>query len=156
MTTTRLGAQNTIAAGGRYDGLVEDLGGPQIPGIGFAIGMERVASLLDASKAETINASNRSDLFIVTLEKDAREMAIPIIFELRKRGIRTELDYEKNSLKSQMRRADKLGIRYVVIIGEDEIKRGKAVLRDMKNKTQSEIEISTLADSLISIIRGNT
>jgi histidyl-tRNA synthetase len=156
MTTTRLGAQNTIAAGGRYDGLVEDLGGPPIPGIGFAIGMERVASLFDTFRAETIKASNRSDLFIVTLDKDARDMAIPIIFELRKKGIKTEIDYEKNSLKSQMRRADKLGIRYVVIIGEDEIKKGKAVLRDMKNKTQSEIEISTLADSLIATISRKT
>lgn len=151
MTTTRLGAQNTIAAGGRYDGLVEDLGGPPIPGIGFAIGMERVASLIDRSQIKPSNP----DLFIALLGKEARDIAIPIIFELKSRGIRTEIDYDGGSLKSQMRRADKLGIRYVVIIGEDEIKRGKAVLRDMKNKTQSELEIASLTDSLISIIRGN-
>lgn len=152
ITTARLGAQNAIAAGGRYDGLVEDLGGPATPGIGFAIGIERISSLLDQSQIKT----TKPDLYIAMLGKDAREMAVPIIFELNGRGIRTEMDYDGNSLKSQMRRADKLGIQYVVIIGEDEIRKGKAILREMIKKTQSEVEISSLIDALISIIKGET
>lgn len=150
ITTTRLGAQNAIAAGGRYDGLVEDLGGPPTPGIGFAIGMERVSFLFDEGQIKT----SKPDLFIAILGKDARDIAIPIIFELKDRGIRTEIDYDGGSLKSQMRRADKLGIRYVVIIGEDEIKRGKAILREMIKKTQSEVEMASIVESLASIIKG--
>lgn len=152
ITTNKLGAQNAIAAGGRYDGLVEDLGGPPTPGIGFAIGMERITSIVSPDQIEP----SKPDLFIVLLGKDARDMALPIIFELKNRGVRTEIDYNGASLKSQMRRADKLGIRYVLIIGEDEIKRGKAIVREMINKTQSEVEINSLVRSLISMIKGRT
>lgn len=150
ITTNRLGAQNAVAAGGRYDGLVEDLGGPPTPGIGFAIGMERVTSILNPDQIK----HPKPDLFIALLGKDARDMAIPIIFELKNRGIRTEIDYNGGSLKSQMRRADKLGIRYAVIIGEDELKKGKAIVREMINKIQSEVEIASLLETLVSIYKG--
>lgn len=151
LVSTNLGAQNTVAAGGRYDGLVEELGGPKTPGIGFAIGMERLASLIKKDKFKT----NIPDIFIATIGDEAKGIVIPIIDSLRKINIRVETDYEGLSLKSQMRKADKFQARYVLIIGDDEIKKGSALLRDMEKKTQEDININNMLDVLAAkIIRS--
>ena len=143
-TSTALGAQNAVAAGGRYDGLVQTLGGPDSPGIGFALGMERLVSLV---KKETIPFSSLT-CFIAVLGEKAQKTALSIATQLRKNGIRVEMDHQNTSLKSQMRRANKLGARYVVILGEDELKRGKVTLRNMEDKKQTETEITTLPSIL--------
>jgi len=148
MVSPHLGAQNAVAAGGRYDGLVETLGGPAIPGIGFAIGMERVVSLLDKSGISTPSPH----LFVATLGQEAKAMAASAVFQLRQKGIRTETDYENSSLKSQMRRADRLGARYVLIIGPDEIKNGRATLRDMVRKEQKDLDLSAWIESLVNLL----
>jgi histidyl-tRNA synthetase len=144
----QLGSQNAVTGGGRYDNLFQEIGGLEIPGIGFAIGMERLVSLLPKDK-EFIQTSH---LFIAALGEETLKEAYRIINQLHLEGIRAELDYEGKSLKSQMRRADKLNARYVLILGEDELKRGKAVLRNMESKFQEEIPINNLLETLKSKI----
>jgi len=136
----QLGSQNAVAGGGRYDNLFQEIGGLEIPGIGFAIGMERLVSLLPRDK-EFISYPH---LFIAALGQGPSKEAYRIINQLHLEGIRAELDYEGKSLKSQMRRADKLKARYVLILGEDELKRGKAALRNMETKSQEEISINNI------------
>ncbi|MBI2341718.1 MAG: histidine--tRNA ligase, partial [Deltaproteobacteria bacterium] len=148
-TTDKLGSQNAIAGGGRYDGLVHDLGGPNLPGVGFAIGMERVIMLMQASN---LAAAAESDMvFFALLGETAREKAIPVINSLRQDGIKIELDYDGHSLKSQMRRADKMAAHTVVIIGDEEVAKGKAVIRNMRTKEQEEVNIGDLARHFVRI-----
>ncbi len=139
------GAQNTIAAGGRYDGLVKDLGGPDVPGIGFAMGIERVIALMDPSLAPEIELP----LFIAALGKKAQEAALLILAELRENYIGAEMDFQNASLKSQMKKADKYNARYVLIIGEDELKSGRATLRQMKTKEQEEVPLQSIGETLL-------
>jgi histidyl-tRNA synthetase len=136
----QLGSQNAVAGGGRYDNLFQEIGGLDVPGIGFAVGMERLISLLPKEKEFT----QYPHLFIAVLGEETCKEAYRLANQLHLERIRAELDYEGKSLKSQMRRADKLKVRYVLILGEDELKRGKAVLRNMKTKSQEEIAISDL------------
>ncbi len=139
-----LGAQNTVAAGGRYDTLVEELGGPPTPAIGFSIGMERLVSIFDRRSMER----RSPDIFIATLGERARENAFILLNQLHREGIPAVMDYSGGSLKSQMRRADKLNVGHVLIIGEDELAKGIAILRDMKNKTQTEVPFSEVMERL--------
>jgi histidyl-tRNA synthetase len=144
LVTERLGAQNAVAAGGRYDGLVKDLGGPDIPGVGFALGMERVLALLKDWQPP----AQASPLFVAALGKAARREALLLIQTLRQAGRRVEWDPAGGSLKSQLRKADRLGARQVVIMGEEEIKTGRATLRDMTAKTQKAVPLPELPDLL--------
>ncbi len=136
----QLGSQNAVSGGGRYDNLFQEIGGIDIPGIGFAIGMERLISLLKDEE----DFLKYPVLFIASLGEDASKEAFRLINQFHLNGIWAEMDYESRSLKSQMRRADKLNVRYVVILGEDELKRGSAILRDMKNKSQEEIPLNSI------------
>jgi len=140
MVTGMLGSQSAVAAGGRYDGLISELGGPQLPGIGFAIGVERVALLL-AEK----DFSRRPDLFIAALGEKAQNEAFRLMAALQRSGLAVEIDYEGKSLKSQMRRADKFKSRFTLIIGEDELSRGTAPLKDMDGGTQGEVALDHAA-----------
>jgi histidyl-tRNA synthetase len=144
----QLGSQNAVTGGGRYDNLFQEIGGPDVPGIGFAIGMERLVSLLPKDREFT----RASHLFIAALGEETLGEAYRIINELHLQGIRAELDYEAKSLKSQMRRADKLKARYVLILGEEELRKRKAVLRNMETKSQEEIPIADLLETLKSKI----
>jgi histidyl-tRNA synthetase len=144
----QLGSQNAVTGGGRYDNLFQEIGGLEIPGIGFAVGMERLVSLLPKDKGFI----PYPHLFIAALGEEPFKEAYRIINQLHLDGIRAELDYEGKSLKSQMRRADKLKARYVLILGEDELKRGKAALRNMETKSQEEISIDKLSEILKSKI----
>lgn len=145
-TSAQLGAQNAVAAGGRYDGLVQELGGPAIPGVGFAIGVERLTLLLRAK--ETAKPAGPA-LFIAWVGEAARDWAFPLAQRLRRNGIAVEIEGEKRSLKSQMRRADKLKAASVVIVGEDELHKGKAVLRDMGSKRQEELTVAEIEAELM-------
>jgi histidyl-tRNA synthetase len=148
-TTTKLGAQNAISAGGRYDGLVRDLGGPDIPGVGFALGMERLILLLTAQGKTNVP---REDLvYCAVLGENALHQALPIIQKLRSDGVRVEWDFASKSLKAQMRRAGKLGAESVIILGDDELKKGVAVVRDMRAKTQHEVRIDDLPMHFVQI-----
>jgi len=140
MVTGLLGSQSAVAAGGRYDGLISQLGGPSIPGIGFAMGVERVALLLGER-----DFSCQPDLFIATLGAGERAYAFRLMSDLLQLGVRVEMDYEGKSLKSQMRRADKLGARYSVVIGENEVADGTAIFKRMADGVQTKIAIDAQA-----------
>jgi histidyl-tRNA synthetase len=150
-TTTQLGAQNAVAAGGRYDGLVEDLGGPHAPGVGFALGMERLVLLLGMK--ETIAAA-RPALYIAWLGSAAQAWAFPLARALRQKQLIVEMEGEERSLKSLMRRADKAGARYVLIAGDDELRKGKAVIRHMEGKEQYEIDMPDIERHLVERLSG--
>jgi len=145
-TSGLLGAQNAVAAGGRYDGLVEDMGGPPTPGVGFAIGMERLVLLLGMRE---VKQAPRPALYMVCVGSGARDWAFPLATRLRRNGMSVEMEGEQKSLKSQMRRADKAGARFVVIVGEEELKSGKAILRDMDSKEQFEVGLERIEQDLL-------
>jgi len=144
----QLGSQNAVTGGGRYDNLFQDIGDLDVPGIGFAIGMERLISLLPKGEGFI----QYPDLFVAALGEQTYKQAYKLVNQLHLRGIQAELDYEGKSLKSQMRRANKLKSRYVLILGEEELKEGRAVLRNMETKSQDEIPIEGIVDTLKSRI----
>ncbi len=150
--TDRLGSQSAVGGGGRYNGLVRDLGGPEIPGIGFAIGVERLILLLQQEQQESIRVP---DVFLAALGEQARTAAFLLAQQMRGRGLEAEMEYEARSLKSQMRRADKSGSRYVLILGADEINRGEIQLRDMREKTQQSLPLDTAAETLSQMVARN-
>ncbi len=143
--TDRLGSQNAIGGGGRYDGLVRDLGGPDVAATGFAIGMERLILLLRQGREAPARVPA---VFAAALGEAARSEAFLLVQELRRRGVEAEIDYEGRSLKAQMRRADKSGARHVIILGEDEINRGEIQLRDMVEKTQKVVPLENAAATI--------
>ena len=144
-TTAQLGSQSAVAAGGRYDGLVEQLGGPAIPGVGFALGIERLTMLV---KMQEMPTSAGPDVYIVWVGTAARDWAFSLTHRLRQKNIAVELEGEARSLKSQMRRADKFKARAVLIVGDDELAKGRAVLRDMACKQQEEIDLNGIEAEL--------
>ena len=146
-TSDQLGSQNTVAAGGRYDGLVEELGEPSIPGVGFAIGIERLTLLL---REKETNQPAGPSVYVVWVGTPARDWAFGAVNRLRRQGLVVEMEGEAKSLKSQMRRADKLKARSVLIVGDDELQKGRAVLRDMASKQQAEIAFDNIEAELLS------
>jgi histidyl-tRNA synthetase len=145
-TTGKLGSQSAVAAGGRYDGLVEQLGGPAIPGVGFAMGVERLTMLLKMQN----NVSNSGpSLYVVWVGEKARDWAFPLVSRLRRKRLAVEMEGETRSLKSQMRRADKFNAKSVLIIGDDELAKGQVVLRDMASKQQEEIGLDDIEAELL-------
>jgi histidyl-tRNA synthetase len=139
------GAQNTVAAGGRYDGLVREIGGPETPGIGFALGVERAISLMDREGLVPAVPA----LFVAALGQAEADYMLPVIHLLRTAGHRIDIEHGGGSLKSQMKKADKSGARFTLIIGDQELKNGVAVLRNMQTKEQVDLLLATLADSLL-------
>jgi histidyl-tRNA synthetase len=148
--TPHLGAQNAVGGGGRYDGLMKTLGGPDLPATGFAIGMERLILLLD-EQTDVETGPNR--LFVACLGEEAQRRGFGLVQELRLRDLFVEMDYESRSLKAQMRRADKLSVTHVLILGEDELARGAATLRNMETSTQEEIPLEGISEQLLSRLK---
>jgi histidyl-tRNA synthetase len=136
--TGLLGAQSAVAGGGRYDGLVKALGGPEQPAVGFAVGFDRLAELL-ADQNET--HVRNPDVFIAALGEKSKEMAFGWTCALARAGVLAEMDYEGRSLKSQMKRANRLKSAHVLILGENEISQGAAVLRNMSTKVQEDLPL---------------
>jgi histidyl-tRNA synthetase len=134
VASATLGAQNSVLGGGRYDGLVRDLGGPDLCGIGFAVGLERLAMLLPA-----LAPDRRCDVFLLPLVPAALDRALLLQRRLRGRGVRVLLDTEGRSFKARMKLADKLGARFAAILGDDELARGAWSVRDMRASTQRDV-----------------
>ncbi len=145
VTSTNLGAQNAVVAGGRYDGLVEVLGGAPVPGIGFAIGMERLALAMEAARTprETLPR-----VALIALGEAAARKATELARELRALPLQVELLSTERSLKAQLKRADKIGANYAVIIGPDELARAAVQLRDLGASSQREVSLAKLAAEL--------
>jgi histidyl-tRNA synthetase len=140
-TTTALGAQGTVLAGGRYDGLLKIMGGPDTPGVGWAAGIERLAMLCDGGPAA------RHPVAIVPIGETAQAAAIKLAEQLRDGGLRVDLAYSGN-VSRRMRRANKISAAAAVMLGEDEMSRGAATVRDMASGEQEEVALGALADHL--------
>ncbi len=149
VTSGALGAQNAIAGGGRYDGLVSYLGGPDVAGIGFAVGMERLLACLPQNE----NKSVKTDIFIAALGAVAQKKAFLLTNKLRLAGVTAEMDYSDKSLKSQMKLADKLNSSFTLIFGDKEIEENAAQLRNMHSKEQQALPLDNLTNALINILK---
>lgn len=141
------GSQGTICGGGRYDGLVEMCGGPSVPGIGFALGVERLLMELDI-QGVTIEEPQAPDIYIATLGQKAVDLAMDMVYKLRGCGVKAETDLMGRSLKAQMKYADKKRFSYTVVIGDDEIEAGKGVLKDMRTGDQKDVSLDSVVDRL--------
>lgn len=141
-----LGSQNAVAAGGRYDGLVEELGGPATPCFGFAIGMERLAMLLSREQVAVAPLT-----VFIALGDEAEKKGVELVSKWREAGIRVVEDFSAGGLKSRMKRADRLGADYAVILGENELNQGVATVKDMKQATQETVAFDKVAD----LIKGS-
>ncbi len=139
--TDRLGAQGTVLGGGRYDGLIEALGGPPTPAVGWAAGIERLAMLIDAPDRERI------DVAVVPMGEAAQQMALGILADLRRAGIATDMSYRGN-MKKRMQKADASGAIWTVIIGDDEVANGEVTLKHMADQTQCRIRPDRLVETL--------
>ena len=145
-----LGAQNALLGGGRYDGLVKDLGGPDRTGIGFAAGMERLVLALPEAAA----ADGAGRVFVVATGEDVRDEALKLLRELRQAGVPAQMELEARSMKAQMKRADRLGARAVAIVGTDELARGEITLRDMRAATQQAVARADVVRAARTILGG--
>ena len=143
-----LGAQDTVGAGGRYNGLVEELGGPNLPGMGFGTGIERI--LLAASAPEQ---GHLVDVFFVALSPEARLPAFALAASLRAEGLSCDLDYMDRSAKGQFKQADRAGARFALVLGEEELAAGVCSLRDMTSGEQQTISIVEGLDELLRALR---
>ncbi len=151
--TTSLGAQNAVAGGGRYDGLTKALGGPDMPAIGFAIGFDRLSEIM---AQENKDYQNNPDIFIAALGDNAWENAYHWAGALSLEGIHTEIDFSGKSLKAQMKRANRLNAAHVLIIGENEIKQGAVILRNMETKEQHPIATKNIINNIKAALHNQT
>ncbi|MGB2804880.1 MAG: histidine--tRNA ligase [Candidatus Zixiibacteriota bacterium] len=142
-----LGSQDTLLGGGRYDLLVEELGGKPTPAIGFAAGIERFILVLQMQKKLDLE-EKKLKLFIAALGDEAKAFAVKLVRDLRQKNISCETDYLQRSLKAQLREANRQKAEKVLIIGEEEMKKGRAVLKDMQSGEQKEIDLDQIGDTL--------
>lgn len=145
--SSNVGTQGTICGGGRYDGLVELCGGPKIPGIGFAMGIERFLMEIESQGIE-IPKPGGADIYIASLGDKADKFAEKLVYQLRSVGINAEKDLMSRSLRAQMKYADKLGAKYTVVVGDDEIDSNKAVLRNMETGEQKDVSLDSILNRL--------
>jgi histidyl-tRNA synthetase len=139
-----LGAQNALLGGGRYDGLVKDLGGPDRPGIGFAAGLERLVLVLP----EAVLPTPASRAFVVAIGDEGRPQALKLLRELRRAGLSAQMEFEARGVRAQMKRADRLQARVTLIVGGDELARGEVTVRDMQSGEQRPVERSAVIETV--------
>ena len=145
-----IGAQSALGGGGRYNGLIAELGGPELPAIGFALGLSRLIMAMEAEKAP-LPASGEGSLYIAPLGGDAVSAATLLCQQLRTRGVRCETDITGRSAKAQLKYADKSGHTYVAVIGTDELAAGKCELKNLRTGEKTEIALG--ADSLAAAVK---
>lgn len=151
LLTDALGAQSAVGAGGRYDGLIRQLGGPDLPGIGFALGMERLVLLLQEQNALP---SPGPDLFLACLGEAAGAYGFKLLDRCRRAGLSALMDVQVRGLKSQMKQADRLNARFVLIIGEAELDSGQAVLRNLVSKEERPVPLAAELTDLLRVVRA--
>ena len=142
------GGELTVCGGGRYDGLVEELGGPATPGIGWGMGIERMIMVQDM-RGSAPAAPAPLDVLVVTLGDDARMEGVKLVSELRAKGIKADLDHAARSMKAQFKYANKLGVKKVIVIAGDELEKGVVKLRDMEASTEAEVARGEIVNLLI-------
>ena len=139
IVTNKLGSQGTVLGGGRYDNLLKELGDKDIPAVGFATGVERIMMLLGENYPK-----NNPDVYIAWLGENTSETALKIAESLRDNDIKVYIDYSEKGMKSHMKKADKLSVRYCIILGEDELNKGIVLLKDFSTREQKEIKIEEI------------
>jgi histidyl-tRNA synthetase len=145
ITSTHLGAQNAVGAGGRYDGLVETLGGASVPAVGFAVGLERVSLMLP----ETLLSKPTECLYYVAaFGENGTRLGLVLLDELRRIGLSSLCDYRATSLKAHLRQADRSQCHYAILLGDDEAARGSIILRNLESKAQEELPLAGLSSLL--------
>jgi histidyl-tRNA synthetase len=151
VSSENLGSQSAVAAGGRYDGMVKEFGGPATAGIGFAMGMERIIPLI----RDSLNITEGPELFICPLGPEASEKALSIAEQLRSNGLWVEINYDNTSLRSQMRKANRVGAKNVVVLGEDELRTGEIIIKNMTNgkDVKTLLQVNEILKSLLPKIR---
>ncbi|MGH2703812.1 MAG: histidine--tRNA ligase [Actinomycetota bacterium] len=140
-----LGAQNEVGGGGRYDGLSEQLGGGPLPGIGFALGIDRIALALEAEGEETATGL---DVYVASVGEEARRRAFVIATDLRRRGLACDLDLDGRGLRTQLKAADRAGARHAVVVGERDLAEGGVTVRDMASGREERVPVDALAAHL--------
>jgi len=145
ITSAHLGAQNAVAAGGRYDGLVEMLGGPSVPAVGFAVGLERVSLMLPRASS---SSSNEWLYYVAAFGKIGTKLGLVLLDELRRMGLAAQCDYRATTLKTHLRQADRSNCRYAILLGDDEARRGSIILRNLESKVQEELPLAGLSTLL--------
>jgi len=145
-----IGAQATVCGGGRYDGLVAEFGGKDTPGVGFGLGMERLIMTL----GDKLNVSDDIELYVANLGESAKVQINKIAFDLRQKGIKTEIDYLDRSLKAQMKYANKKNVKNVIVIGDDELETGTVNVRNMVTGNETKVSLKNL-DEIYKVVKGN-
>ncbi len=140
-----LGAQNSIGGGGRYNKLFLELGGNEIPAVGLALGVERIILIME-EKGLFPSLEQKIDLYLVSLNSTTQKYAVNLAEQMRNNGLIVATDLLRRSVKAQMREANKLNAKYVIVIGEDEIKNNLLIIKDMKNGEQSQYSLTGIAD----------
>ncbi len=147
-----IGAQSTVCGGGRYDGLVSQMGGPTVPSLGFGMGIERLMLVLENQKADLPEAA-KTDIYIATMGENAALKATELCAMLRAEGLKAETDICNRGLKAQMKYANKIGAKFSIVIGDSELESGKASLKDMQESTETVINIDEIVEELGEAIR---
>ena len=147
-----IGAQSTVCGGGRYDGLISQMGGASVPSLGFAMGIERLMLVLENQKAELPEAT-KTDIYIATMGENAGIKATELCAMLRAEGLKAETDIYGRGLKAQMKYANKIGAKFSVVIGDSELESGKASLKDMEEGSETVINIDEIVEELGEAIR---
>ena len=145
--TTKIGAQGTVCGGGRYDGLVEEVGGPSTPGVGWGMGKERILMTMEACGSE-IPVPEGTDVFIAFMGEEPKKFALRLMHELREKGIAVQLDVMGRNFKNQFKLANRTGAKKTVIIGENELSSGMLQIKDMESGEQTEVTIGSIVDEL--------
>ena len=140
--STAIGAQGTVCGGGRYDGLVEEIGGPHTPALGFGLGLERLMLLMETQKLP-FPEPERCSLYLASMGDKALERAVQIVAALRQEGVYAECDVVGRSVKAQMKYANKLGAKFTMVLGDSELEGGKAMLKNMDTGEQTEMRLDT-------------
>lgn len=143
IVTNKLGSQGTVLGGGRYDNLLKELGDKDIPAVGFATGVERIMMLLGENYPK-----NNPDVYIAWLGDNTSETALKIAESLRDNDIKVYIDYSEKGMKSHMKKADKLSVRYCIILGEDELNKGIVLLKDFSTREQKEVKIEEIVNQI--------
>ena len=149
-----IGAQGTVCGGGRYDGLVSQMGGPAVPALGFGMGIERLMLVLQ-SEGVTLPEPKTCDLFISVVGSDAAVKASELCAKLRAEGFCAQSEISGRGLKAQMRFANKIGAKFLVVLGDDELNNNKAVLKDMSNSETKEVDLDKLTDALYEALKNS-
>lgn len=148
------GSQNVLCAGGRYDNLVKNLNGPETPGVGFALGMERLFNALEAEKINLVEEEG-IDVYISYMSENEKAKALRLCMDLRLNGFKVEIDYMNRSLKSNFKQADHLNSKFIIIIGEEEINNNFVTIKNNKTKEEQKVELEYLIYYLDEMLSNN-